>query len=134
MEKLYSRETELEAELAIALDKLEVQSDPLSQEEISERRKIILKEKSMQGEKYEQEIKILQRKIKSLEEFEDEDAEFSLKSRLNEKNFEIEDLKEKIKVLEEELELEKEQRQNATILLAQMGKDMKVLLKAAKDS
>uniref|UniRef100_A0AC34QA28 Uncharacterized protein n=2 Tax=Panagrolaimus sp. JU765 TaxID=591449 RepID=A0AC34QA28_9BILA len=128
MEMLYSRETELEAELTVALETAEV---IYSRKEVEDKVNVLLNEKSVKIEKCLSEIATLKTEIESLRESQGLDSDAALQ-KLNDKVLEIGKFRERTIFLEEELRLEKEQRQNATILLAQMGKDMKVLLKAAK--
>lgn len=127
LELLYLRETELEAELLIMKDKgFPIPND----DEIANKIESLTHEKTLQKFIYTKEIAELQNK---LELYRDNINTNEERTTLIDKGTEIEYLKNKIKELEDDVELEQEQRHNSTLLLAEMSKDMRKLLNTIKD-
>uniref|UniRef100_A0A7E4VNE4 Protein CASP n=1 Tax=Panagrellus redivivus TaxID=6233 RepID=A0A7E4VNE4_PANRE len=147
LDRLYTRETSLEARLAVAIDKLKTSLDADSlATEIAAMEAELGIEKSARVAKDAATIALLQNKLNQLsdpsqmiddDDYDDDESSIdgeAIKTMLAQKSVQIAELREKLVYAEEEARMEREQRKSADVLLAQMGKDMRMLIKSANGS
>ncbi|KHN87469.1 Laminin subunit beta-4 [Toxocara canis] len=112
-----------------------VETDRSSQECLTDvRQKLIMSSRNEQLDEANATIACLQKQVENLLAIQKIGPHYALVKSLKEKTLLVANLEENIRRLHVELEKEKEQRENSTTLLIEMGRDMRHLLALANDT